>query len=154
MSEMKNIVILENIRSAYNVGNIIRTADALGWDVWLAGYSPSPEESLKVRKTALGAEESVHIQRFDTPQDALVYAAQNQIFTIAAEITDQAQALDEFQSKRDPNQRLAVVFGNEVDGVEQNTLDEVDKVVYVPMQGIKESMNVGQTTAIFMRALR
>jgi tRNA G18 (ribose-2'-O)-methylase SpoU len=50
---MKNVVILENIRSAYNVGNIIRTADALGRDVRLTGYSPSPEDTQKVVKTSL-----------------------------------------------------------------------------------------------------
>jgi tRNA G18 (ribose-2'-O)-methylase SpoU len=71
---MKNVIILENIRSAYNVGNVIRTADALGRDVRLSGYSPSPEDSAKVRKTALGAEAKVSIKRFDQPQDALVYA--------------------------------------------------------------------------------
>jgi len=53
------VVILENIRSAYNVGNIIRTADALGWKVWLSGYTPSPEDTPKVKKTSLGAEETV-----------------------------------------------------------------------------------------------
>jgi len=53
------VVLLENIRSAYNVGNIIRTADALGWQVWLSGYSPSPEDNLKVIKTSLGAESNV-----------------------------------------------------------------------------------------------
>ncbi|MBU0626469.1 hypothetical protein KKG31_03975 [Patescibacteria group bacterium] len=53
--EMK-VVILENIRSAYNVGNIIRTADALGWQVWLSGYTPSPQDNSKVVKTSLGAE--------------------------------------------------------------------------------------------------
>ena len=53
------VLILENIRSAYNVGNIIRTADALGWQVRLTGYSPSPEDTQKVGKTSLGAEHNV-----------------------------------------------------------------------------------------------
>ena len=68
---MKNIVILENIRSAYNVGNIIRTADALGYDVVLSGFSPSPFDDEKVRKTSLGAEEYVGIQQFWNPLEAL-----------------------------------------------------------------------------------
>jgi len=50
---MKKIIILENIRSAYNVGNIIRTADALGWEVWLTGYTPAPADSARVGKSAL-----------------------------------------------------------------------------------------------------
>jgi len=50
---MRKIIILENIRSAYNVGNIIRTADALGWEVWMTGYTPAPEDSNRVGKSAL-----------------------------------------------------------------------------------------------------
>lgn len=60
---MKSVIVLENLRSAYNVGNIIRTADALGWEVWLVGYTPSPfalqKGKAKVAKTALGAENHV-----------------------------------------------------------------------------------------------
>ncbi len=65
MLMQKNIVILENIRSAYNVGNVIRTADALGREVWICGYTPSPLDHPKVKKTSLGAEESVAIQQFN-----------------------------------------------------------------------------------------
>ena len=149
---MKNIIILENIRSAYNVWNVIRTADALNRDVRLSGYTPSPKDSAKVRKTALWAEENVNITRFDQPQDALIYASQLQIKTLAAEITKNALSLEEAQSQ--DNGRIAVVFGNEVDGVQQNTLEEVDNIVYIPMLWIKESLNIGQSAAIFMWALK
>jgi len=71
---MKNVVILENIRSAYNVGNIIRTADALGRDVRLSGYTPSPDDTPKVKKTSLGAEETVGLKQFDGTLDAITYA--------------------------------------------------------------------------------
>jgi tRNA G18 (ribose-2'-O)-methylase SpoU len=64
-------LILENIRSAYNVGNMIRTADALGRDVRLSGYTPTPRENTKVVKTSLGAEETVHIKQFDNTAAAL-----------------------------------------------------------------------------------
>lgn len=159
---MKNpIIILENIRSAYNVWNIIRTADALGRDVWITGYTPSPEDSPKVKKTALWADENVNIIRFDQITDALVYAAQWGIRIIAAEITDKAVSLSDFSAQKTlqqdtspSDQRIAVVFGNEVDGVSKKTLDEVDKVVYIPMNWIKESLNVGQSAAIFMRELQ
>lgn len=67
----RKIIILENIRSAYNVGNVIRTADALGWEVWLTGYSPSPLDNPKVRKTSLGAEENVHLKQFNYSEDAI-----------------------------------------------------------------------------------
>ena len=145
------IVILENIRSAYNVGNIIRTADALGWQVRLTGYTPSPMDNKKVVKTSLGAEESVGIRQFDSTADAIDEAKKNKCRVIAAEITEKAVTLADFVQKDISD--VAIVFGNEVDGVLASTLKIVDHVVFIPMKGIKESINVGQTSAIFMRAL-
>jgi len=72
---------------------------------------------------------------------------------IAAEVADWAVKLDVFSQKRNKDSDIAVVFGNEVDGVLSTTLKAVDAVVYIPMQGVKESLNVGQTSAIFMREL-
>jgi tRNA G18 (ribose-2'-O)-methylase SpoU len=72
-----NVIILENIRSAYNVGNVIRTADALGRNVRLVGYSPSPIDNSKVRKTSLGAEENVGIQQFDFTREAIQKAKES-----------------------------------------------------------------------------
>ncbi|NOZ43844.1 MAG: RNA methyltransferase [bacterium] len=92
--------------------------------------------------------------RFDQTEDALKQAWKLNIQTIAAEITDQAQDLQSFSEQKDLDQQdLAIVFGNEVDGVLESTLDKVDKIVYIPMHGIKESLNIGQSAAIFMRAL-
>jgi tRNA G18 (ribose-2'-O)-methylase SpoU len=71
------VVILENIRSAYNVGNVIRTADALGWKVRIVGYTPSPVDNPKVRKTSLGAEESVALQQFDFTSHAIQKAKES-----------------------------------------------------------------------------
>lgn len=148
----RNIIILENIRSAYNVGNVLRTADALGRDVRITGYTPSPLEHPKVKKTSLGAEEHVGLKQFDYTEDALSYAQAHAIKVIAAELTPEATSLQSFIDKSS-NQQLAIVFGNEVEGVLDQTLRSVEEVVYIPMQGIKESMNIGQSTAIFMRAL-
>lgn len=148
----RNIIILENIRSAYNVGNVLRTADALGRDVRITGYTPSPLEHPKVKKTSLGAEEHVGLKQFDYTEDALSYAQTHSIKVIAAELTPEATSLQSFIDKSS-DQQLAIVFGNEVEGVLDQTLRSVEEVVYIPMQGIKESMNIGQSTAIFMRAL-
>lgn len=147
-----NIVILENIRSAYNVGNIIRTADALGWQVRLTWYTPSPLDNNKVVKTSLGAENSVGLQQFDATADAITQAKKKEYTVIAAEITQTSIDLQEFIWSYQHKQ-IAVIFWNEVDGVLDSTLKIVDKVVHIPMKGIKESLNVGQTSAIFMRAL-
>ena len=72
-----NIIILENIRSAYNVGNIIRTADALGWQVRLTWYTPSPVDTQKVVKTSLGAEINVWLKQFGHTPEAIDYAKKN-----------------------------------------------------------------------------
>lgn len=145
-----NVIILENIRSAYNVGNIIRTADALGWQVWLTWYSPSPEDTQKVVKTSLGAEKNVWLKQFGHTPEAIAYAKEQNLSVIAAEIAQNAVSLADMQKESPVG--IAIIFWNEVDGVLSSTLALVDTVVYIPMQGIKESLNVGQSTAIFMRA--
>lgn len=152
---MKNrIVLLENVRSAYNVWNIIRTADALWWDVWLSWYTPHPDEQIKVIKTSLGAENTVWLKRFDDAKQAIEFARENDFFILAWEITENAIALwsQEFlELQKQAN--ILLVLGNEVDGVMKSTLDLVDRVVYIPMKWIKESLNVWQASAIFMREL-
>jgi len=145
-----NVVILENIRSAYNVGNIIRTADAIGRDVRLTGYSPSPEDTQKVAKTSLGAEKHVWLKQFGHTPEAIAFAKEQWMTVIAAEITKDSLPLDTFKKN---NSDIAIIFGNEVDGVLDATIKLVDHVIHIPMKGIKESLNVGQTSAIFMWAL-
>jgi tRNA (guanosine-2'-O-)-methyltransferase len=93
----------------------------------------------------------VGIRQFDSTADAIDEAKKHNYTVIAAEITENAIDLSEFSKTKTSD--VAVVFGNEVDGVLSTTLKIVDHVVYVPMKGIKESINVGQTSAIFMRAL-
>ena len=146
------VVILENIRSAYNVGNVIRTADALGRNVWLSWYTATPEESVKILKTSLGAEKNVGLTRFYNPAEAIKKAKDEKLTVIAAEVTENAVSLNDF-AKKYSGDNIAVVFGNEVHGVLPETLEKVDNIVYIPMKGIKESLNVGQTTAVFMREL-
>ena len=148
----KRIVILENIRSAYNVWNIIRTADSLWWEVWISWYTPSPVDNPKVCKTSLWAENTVWLRQFDFAIDAIREAREIWLEVVAAELTEDSIFLWEYVCKW--KNWVAVIFGNEVDGVMEKTLKEVDVVVEIPMQWIKESMNVGQSTAIFMRELR
>ena len=148
----RNIVILENIRSAYNVWNIIRTADSLWREVRIVWYTPSPLDNPKVCKTSLWAENTVWLRQFDFTIDAIQEAREMWLEIIAAELTEKSVSLWEYACKSEA--WIAVIFGNEVDGVMEKTLKEVDAVVEIPMQWIKESMNVGQSTAIFMRELR
>ena len=148
----RNIVILENIRSAYNVGNVIRTADSLWWEVWIVWYTPSPVDNPKVCKTSLGAENTVWLKQFDFTPDAIKEAREMWLEIIAAELTENSVSLWDYVCKSE--KWIAVIFWNEVDGVLDSTLKEMDAIVEIPMQWIKESMNVGQSTAIFMRELR
>jgi len=143
------VVILENIRSAYNVGNIIRTADALGWKVWLTWYTPSPFQIQKVAKTSLGAENHVELKQFGFTIEAINYAKQIWLSVLAAEIAPNAIPVNKYNKFSD----VAVIFGNEVDWVLDETLKQVDDIVYIPMNWIKESLNVGQSSAIIMRQL-
>lgn len=141
------VVILENIRSVYNVGNIIRTADALWWKVWLTGYTPSPITVPKVKKTSLGAEETVDLKQFGFTQEAIDEARSLNLSVVAAELTSNAISIDQYTRTR---KGIAVIFWNEVEGVLETTLKSVDDIVYIPMNGIKESLNVGQSSAIVM----
>jgi len=145
------VVILENIRSAYNVGNVIRTADALWWKVWIVGYTPSPIDHPKVRKTSLGAEETTDVQQYNSTQEAIQKAKKLWLQIIAAELTSHAISLSDFSSSSAKD--IAIIFGNEVEGILATTLEAVDRVVQIPMQGVKESLNIGQSAAIFMREL-
>lgn len=149
---MKNIVVLENLRSCYNVWNILRTADALWRDVILTWYTPSPHTQPKVKKTSLWAEETVNIKEFFTTSAALEFLKQETYTVVAAEVTDTAIDLDTFQQKKPP--LVAIVFWNEVTWIEQDTLSRIDSVVKIPMIWVKESLNVGQTAAIFMWSLK
>ena len=148
----RNIVILENIRSAYNVWNIIRTADSLWWEVRITWYTPSPLDNLKVCKTSLWAENNVWLKQFDFTIDAINEAHKMWLEIVAAELTENSVSLWDYVCKSE--NWIAVIFGNEVDWVMEKTLKDVDAVVEIPMQWVKESMNVGQSTAIFMRELR
>lgn len=113
----------------------------------MTGYTPMPDDSKRVGKSALGAELHVSLQSFVTTDQAVSVAKDLWCVVVAAEITDNALSLDTYRSDGD---NIAVIFWNEVVGVNQSTLDSVDDVVYIPMQGHKESLNVGQTSAIFM----
>lgn len=146
---MKNrVVLLENLRSAYNVWNIIRTADALWWDVWLSGYTPHPDEQIKVVKTSLWAETNVWLKRFDNTLEAIEFSRKNDFLVLAWEITQNAVPLNDLWKISDNN--IVLILWNEVDWVLKSTLDVVDNVVFIPMKWLKESINVGQSAAIFM----
>lgn len=155
---MKKRIVCENLRSAYNVWNIIRTADGLGWWVILLGYT-APKEHKKVTKTALWAEETVELLRFNELQEFYNRVKDNHICMICAEKSTHSISLSQniFQEQFTELCKwwsifswVAVVLGNEVTWVELATQELSDYVVHIPMLWEKESFNVGQAAAIFM----
>lgn len=147
-NSMKRIV-LENLRSAYNVGNIVRTADALWrWVIWV-GYTARADHK-QVRKTSLWAEEHIPKMEFDSIPDFLDYTKKESLWLIAAELTPNSIPLNKFVCPPERGDRGALIVGNEVTGVEEESLLQCDHIVHIPMQGIKESLNVWQAAAIMM----
>lgn len=151
---MDTLLIAENIRSSYNVGSMMRTADGLGRHVWCSGFSPTPERDPSVAKTALGAENTVWLSAFWNTTHALDAAQDRGLLLVALEITPTSRdirTLDETQLRGYTG--IALCCGNENTGVLPATLARCPVHVHIPMAGIKESLNVCQAAAIAMREI-
>ncbi|MBQ6953117.1 MAG: RNA methyltransferase [Bacteroidales bacterium] len=146
------VLVLDNIRSAHNVGSAFRTADAFGVDkIYLGGICPVPP-SPELRKVALGAEEVIPSEHVDDVV-ALVTRLQAEGYTvIAVEQTVHSVKLDEFQ--REPERKYALVFGNEVNGVQQEVVDACDYALEIPQQGTKHSLNVSVSIGVILWGIR
>ena len=146
------VLVLDNIRSAHNVGSAFRTADAFGVDkIYLGGICPVPP-SPELRKVALGAEEVIPSKHVDDVV-ALVTRLQAEGYTvIAVEQTVHSVKLDEFQ--REPGRKYALVFGNEVNGVQQEVVDACDYALEIPQQGTKHSLNVSVSIGVILWGIR
>ena len=142
------VLVLDNVRSAHNVGSAFRTADAFGVDkVYLGGICPVPP-SPELRKVALGAEEVVPFEHVSDVK-ALVHNLQAQGFTvIAVEQTVHSVKLGDFH--REAGRKYALVFGNEVDGVQQEVVDACDFSLEIPQRGTKHSLNVSVSVGIVL----
>lgn len=142
------IAVLENIRSAYNVGSVFRTADAfLIQAVYLVGYTAFPPHK-EIRKTALGAEETVEWKHFRTIEEALKELREQGYSVWAAEQTSESKLLQEFAEEI--NTGMAVVFGNEVSGVESSTLALCDGSLEIPQLGMKHSLNIATAAGVVL----
>jgi len=130
--------VLENIRSLGNVGSIFRSADAVRFEqLYLCGYTGHPPR-LEIEKTALGATQSVPWSYWSKSREALLWLRDSGYQILALEITTKSTPLDEI----DLRSPVAVVMGNEVTGIDPETLALCDHAVELPMQGLKESLNV------------
>ncbi|MEP0545358.1 MAG: RNA methyltransferase [Rhodothermales bacterium] len=132
-------VVLDNIRSAYNVGSILRTADAAGVrHVYITGYTPPPDHH-RVAKTALGAEHTVPWTHAPDPLALLDRLRADGVTLAALEQTDTPTDIGAITRAQFP---LAFVLGNEVKGVQQAILDRCDLALEIPQYGAKHSLNV------------
>lgn len=142
------IVVLENIRSAYNVGSVFRTSDAfLVESIYIIGYSARPPHK-EIKKTALGAEETVDWKYFKTTAEAIADLRERGYNIYAAEQAEGSYKLNAVSI--DPAEKIAVVFGNEVTGVEQTTIALCDGCIEIPQLGMKHSLNIATAAGVVL----
>lgn len=142
----KFFVVANNVRSAYNVGSFFRTADALGVDkLILSGYTPTPDKNNKIRKTALGAEFFVEWEQIKQIGRAIEHLKRSRFEIVALECVKNSVDLADYQPM---SNLVALILGNEINGISRNVLKKVDQIVKIPMLGKKESLNVAVAMGI------
>lgn len=142
------IVILDNVRSLHNVGSVFRTSDAFLIEaVYLCGITSTPPHP-EIHKTALGAENSVEWKYFQDCHQAISEIKQNNYTVYSVEQAEGSIMLP--QLTLDSEKKYAVVFGNEVKGVQQSIIDMCDGCVEIPQFGTKHSLNVSVTAGIII----
>lgn len=142
------IIVLENIRSAYNVGSVFRTSDAfLVEAIYITGYSARPPHK-EIKKTALGAEETVNWKHFKTVAEAIAELKALGFNIYAAEQAEGSYKLNAISFE--PGEKIAVVFGNEVTGVEQSTIALCDGCLEIPQLGMKHSLNIATAAGVVL----
>lgn len=140
------VVVLDHVRSLYNVGSVLRTADAFRLaGVCLCGITAVPPHP-EIHKTALGAEDSVDWRYFKDTLDAVKWLKEAGYEVLAVEQCEGSTMLNNFQVEH--GKRYAVVLGNEVKGVQQAVVDECNGCLEIPQYGTKHSMNVSVTAGI------
>jgi 23S rRNA (guanosine2251-2'-O)-methyltransferase len=140
------IAVLENVRSAYNVGSVFRTADAFLINaVYLTGYTARPPHK-EIKKTALGAEDTVDWKHFSSATEAIQHLREKGYRVFAVEQVENSISLEKFQGE----EKVAVIFGNEVTGVEQSTIALCDGTIEIPQLGMKHSLNIATAAGVVL----
>ncbi len=150
--------VLDDVRSALNVGSTFRTADAFGCaEVILCGFTAQPPHR-EIMKTALGSTESVAWRHFSETKEALEALRTEGYILVAVEQADASIFLNEVKIDTDLGQKYALIFGNEVEGVSEIAMSMADFVVEIPQFGTKHSLNISVSVGIvaweFVRRLR
>lgn len=150
----ETIVVIDNVRSAHNVGSIFRTSDGAGVSqIILGGYTPAPidrfgREVDEIKKTSLGASSMIPWEQCeaDALPTRLLELKEKGFTVVALEQTDTSVSLYDFEVPS----KVVYIVGNEIDGVRPELLTVTDTVVEIPMQGRKESLNVSVATGILL----
>lgn len=140
------VVVLDHVRSLYNVGSVFRTSDAFRLQgVCLCGITATPPHP-EIHKTALGAEDSVEWKYFERTEDAVEMLLEQGYTVLAVEQCEGSMMLQDFKYEKD--RKYAIVLGNEVKGVQQQIVDRCKGCLEIPQYGTKHSMNVSVTAGI------
>jgi len=148
---MNCVIILPDIRSVFNVGGIFRTADATGVDhIYMCGYTPTPLDRFgrkrkDFHKSALGAEETVPWSQMDV-LDAIKECKDGGYQIVAVEQSGTSQEYNTIEY----TEKVALIFGNEVDGIPNNICQLADVIAEIPMIGQKESLNIGVSAGVML----
>ena len=141
-------ILLENIRSAHNIGSVFRTADCfLINEIILCGISAQPPNK-DIRKTALGSSESVEWKYEKNIEVAIQKLKDEGNKIISVEQTTNSISLENFKPSK--NSKYAIIFGNEVNGIEQRTIDLSDMAIEIPQYGTKHSLNISVAAGIII----
>lgn len=144
------VVVLDNIRSAHNVGSAFRTCDSFKIDkLWLCGICAGPP-SAEIHKSALGAEDSVPWEHSDSTLDVVSHLRSVGYEIVSVEQTVNSVSLEKFSPEFAEGKKYALIFGNEVDGVDQAVVDASDMSLEIPQFGTKHSLNVSVSVGVIL----
>ncbi len=147
-AKMPVAVVLDNVRSMHNVGSVFRTADAfLISAIWLCGYTPRPPHR-DIRKTALGATETVEWHYAPTTGEAIAALREKGFRPFAIEQVENSTPLQEFSFSA--TEKIALIFGNEVGGVGADVLQQCEGSLEIPQFGMKHSLNISVAAGIVL----
>jgi len=142
------VLVMDNIRSAMNIGSFFRTADAFALEkIYICGISATPPHK-EINKTAIGATDSMDWQYYKTTRDCLIDLKQKGYILTGIEQTDSSVLLNTVTPRQD--QKHALIFGNEVNGISDDILDLLDMAVEIPQFGTKHSFNVAVSGGIVL----
>ncbi len=141
------VVVLDNVRSAINVGSVFRTADAFLLEkIVLCGITATPPNK-EIQKAALGSTSSVNWEKSSNTIDAIKKLKKEGYFIIGIEQTENSTSLEKFKLSKKP---IAVIFGHEIDGISQEVINNCDQILEIPQFGTKHSLNIAVCAGIII----